>query len=106
MSKDKRKGGVTRFNVGSDETEIKYNGEVYLLTGKERDEFIDILVNICQQEGAERTINTDNIEYDILLDFKNDHKAKISSKEKLLDLGYEVDVISDENMGKVMKYIK
>ena len=44
MSKDKRKGGVTRFNVGSDETEIKYNGEV--------------------------------------------------------------DVISDENMGKVMKYIK
>ncbi|SKA59478.1 hypothetical protein SAMN02745111_00003 [Eubacterium uniforme] len=99
--RSKPKIGVNSFNVASDEIKITYNKKEYILTGREREKFVDILVNICQEEEVDCTEKNDNTEYDILLDFKNGNNAKISSKERMLDLGYGVVDISKENMDKI-----
>ena len=103
---NKTKGGedsLTVFDVDTDEVEVMYNNQTVSLKGGEHKKFIDVIKDISKGESVKVD---DDIEYDMVIDFKNGYVAKISSEKNIFWFDNEEKKISDENMRTILKFVE
>ena len=102
-----RKGGwdaKVPWEYDSDIVEIKYNDDIYILKAKDREDFIMDMKWICYV--GEDLETKENIDYDIIVDFKNNYVANISSSNRVVDFRNSKFIVPSKDFERIMKYIK
>ena len=105
--KDKKGGkdAHTMFDVNTNEVAVSYHENTVSLKHEEQKAFLKIVKDICKEED---TSIDKNIDYDMIIDFKNGNKASVSTEDKVLCVNDQgiVKKITDDNMDKLYEYIK
>ena len=101
---NKPKIGVTIIDGGSDSTDVTYENKTITLIDNDRDEFNKILKK--QRDSVEIETGSE-IDYDIIIDFKNGHTGKISTKEKVVVYNKHIfgEKLSDKDIEDLLEII-
>ncbi len=100
------KGGedaYTVFDVNSSKVLITYNYKTTTLTDNKQKEFVSLIKSIYKGSNAKADNNT---KYDMKIDFNNGNVGEISTGKKVFKFQNDVKKISDENLNKLLEYVK
>ena len=100
------KGGedaLTVFDVNSSKVLITYNNKTTTLTDNKQKEFVSLIKSIYK--GTD--VKDDSItKYDMKIDFNNGNVGEISTDKKVFKFQNDVKKISDENLNKLLEFVK
>lgn len=100
------KGGedaLTVFDVNSSKVQITYNNKTTTLTDNKQKEFVSLIKSIYK--GTD--VKDDSItKYDMKIDFNNGNVGEISTDKKVFKFQNDVKKISDENLNKLLEFVK
>lgn len=100
------KGGedaLTVFDVNSSKVQITYNNKTTTLTDNKQKEFVSLIKSIYK--GTD--VKDDSItKYDMKIDFNNGNMGEVSTGKKVFKFQNDVKKISDENLNKLLEYVK
>lgn len=100
------KGGedtLTVFDVNSSKVQITYNNKTTTLTDDKQKEFVSLIKSIYKGTDVKDDSTT---KYDMKIDFNNGNVGEISTGKKVFKFQNDVKKISDENLNKLLKYVK
>lgn len=100
------KGGedaLTVFDVNSSKVLITYNNKTTTLSDDKQKEFVSLIKSIYK--GTD--VKDDSItKYDMKIDFNNGNMGEVSTGKKVFKFQNDVKKISDENLNKLLEYVK
>ena len=100
------KGGedtLTVFDVSSSKVQIAYNNKTTTLTDNKQKEFVSLIKSIYKGTDVKDDSTT---KYDMKIDFNNGNVGEISTDKKVFKFQNDVKKISDENLNKLLEYVK
>lgn len=100
------KGGedaLTVFDVNSSKVQITYNNKTTTLTDNKQKEFVSLIKSIYKGTDVKDDSTT---KYDMKIDFNNGNVGEISTGKKVFKFQNDVKKISDENLNKLLEYVK
>lgn len=100
------KGGedaLTVFDVSSSKVQITYNNKTTTLTDNKQKEFVSLIKSIYKGTDVKDDSTT---KYDMKIDFNNGNVGEISTGKKVFKFQNDVKKISDENLNKLLEYVK
>ena len=100
------KGGedtLTVFDVNSSKVLITYNNKTTTLSDNKQKEFISLIKSIYKGTDVKDDSTT---KYDMKIDFNNGNVGEISTDKKVFKFQNDVKKISDENLNKLLEYVK
>lgn len=100
------KGGedtLTVFDVNSSKVLITYNNKTTTLTDNKQKEFVSLIKSIYKGTDVKDDSTT---KYDMKIDFNNGNIGEISTHKKVFKFQNDVKKISDENLNKLLEYVK
>lgn len=100
------KGGedaLTVFDVNSSKVLITYNNKTTTLTDDKQKEFVSLIKSIYKGTDVKDDSTT---KYDMKIDFNNGNVGEISTDKKVFKFQNDVKKISDENLNKLLEYVK
>lgn len=100
------KGGedvLTVFDVNSSKVQITYNNKTTTLTDNKQKEFVSLIKSIYKGTDVKDNSTT---KYDMKIDFNNGNMGEVSTDKKVFKFQNDVKKISDENLNKLLEYVK
>lgn len=100
------KGGedtLTVFDVNSSKVQITYNNKTTTLTDNKQKEFVSLIKSIYKDTDVK---DDSNAQYNMKIDFNNGNVGEISTGKKVFKFQNDVKKISDENLNKLLEYVK
>lgn len=100
------KGGedtLTVFDVNSSKVQITYNNKTTTLSDDKQKEFVSLIKSIYKGTDVKDDSTT---KYDMKIDFNNGNMGEISTGKKVFKFQNDVKKISDENLNKLLEYVK
>lgn len=100
------KGGedaLTVFDVNSSKVLITYNNKTTTLSDNKQKEFVSLIKSIYKGTDVKDDSTT---KYDMKIDFNNGNVGEISTDKKVFKFQNDVKKISDENLNKLLEYVK
>lgn len=100
------KGGedaLTVFDVNSSKVQITYNNKTTTLSGDKQKEFVSLIKSIYKGTDVKDDSTT---KYDMKIDFNNGNMGEVSTGKKVFKFQNDVKKISDENLNKLLEYVK
>lgn len=100
------KGGedaLTVFDVNSSKVQITYNNKTTTLTDNKQKEFVSLIKSIYKGTDVKDDSTT---KYDMKIDFNNGNMGEVSIGKKVFKFQNDVKKISDENLNKLLEYVK
>ena len=100
------KGGedtLTVFDVNSSKVQITYNNKTTTLSDDKQKEFVSLIKSIYKGTDVKDDSTT---KYDMKIDFNNGNVGEISTGKKVFKFQNDVKKISDENLNKLLEYVK
>lgn len=100
------KGGedaLTVFDVNSSKVQIAYNNKTTTLTDNKQKEFVSLIKSIYKGTDVKDDSTT---KYDMKIDFNNGNVGEVSTDKKVFKFQNDVKKISDENLNKLLEYVK
>lgn len=100
------KGGedtLTVFDVNSSKVQIIYNNKTTTLTDNKQKEFVSLIKSIYKGTDVKDDSTT---KYDMKIDFNNGNMGEVSTGKKVFKFQNDVKKISDENLNKLLEYVK
>lgn len=100
------KGGedtLTVFDVNSSKVQITYNNKTTTLSDDKQKEFVSLIKSIYKGTDVKDDCTT---KYDMKIDFNNGNVGEISTGKKVFKFQNDVKKISDENLNKLLEYVK
>lgn len=100
------KGGedtLTVFDVNSSKVQITYNNKTTTLTDNKQKEFVSLIKSIYKGTDVKDDSTT---KYDMKIDFNNGNVGEVSTGKKVFKFQNDVKKISDENLNKLLEYVK
>lgn len=100
------KGGedaLTVFDVNSSKVLITYNKKTTTLSDNKQKEFVSLIKSIYKGNDVKDDSTT---KYDMKIDFNNGNVGEISTGKKVFKFQNDVKKISDENLNKLLEYVK
>ena len=100
------KGGddtLTVFDVNSSKVQITYNNKTTTLSDNKQKEFVSLIKSIYKGTDVKDDSTT---QYDMKIDFNNGNVGEISTDKKVFKFQNDVKKISDENLNKLLEYVK
>lgn len=100
------KGGedaLTVFDVNSSKVQITYNNKTTTLSDDKQKEFVSLIKSIYKGTDVKDDSTT---KYDMKIDFNNGNVGEISTDKKVFKFQNDVKKISDENLNKLLEYVK
>lgn len=100
------KGGedaLTVFDVNSSKVQITYNNKTTTLTDNKQKEFVSLIKSIYKGTDAKDDSTT---KYGMKIDFNNGNMGEVSTDKKVFKFQNDVKKISDENLNKLLEYVK
>lgn len=100
------KGGedtLTVFDVNSSKVLITYNNKTTTLTDNKQKEFVSLIKSIYKGTDVKDDSTT---KYDMKIDFNNGNMGEISTGKKVFKFQNDVKKISDENLNKLLEFVK
>lgn len=100
------KGGedtLTVFDVNSSKVLIAYNNKTTTLTDNKQKEFVSLIKSIYKGTDVKDDSTT---KYDMKIDFNNGNMGEVSTGKKVFKFQNDVKKISDENLNKLLEYVK
>lgn len=100
------KGGedaLTVFDVNSSKVQITYNNKTTTLSDNKQKEFVSLIKSIYKGTDVKDDSTT---KYDMKIDFNNGNVGEISTDKKVFKFQNDVKKISDENLNKLLEYVK
>ena len=100
------KGGedaLTVFDVNSSKVQITYNNKTTTLTDNKQKEFVSLIKSIYKGTDVKDDSTT---KYDMKIDFNNGNVGEISTDKKVFKFQNDVKKISDENLNKLLEFVK
>lgn len=100
------KGGedtLTVFDVNSSKVQITYNNKTTTLTDNKQKEFVSLIKSIYKGTDVKDDSTT---KYDMKIDFNNGNMGEVSTGKKVFKFQNDVKKISDENLNKLLEYVK
>ena len=100
------KGGedaLTVFDVNSSKVLITYNNKTTTLSDNKQKEFVSLIKSIYKGTDVKDDSTT---KYDMKIDFNNGNMGEISTDKKVFKFQNDVKKISDENLNKLLEYVK
>lgn len=100
------KGGedaLTVFDVNSSKVQITYNNKTTTLTDDKQKEFVSLIKSIYKGTDVKDDSTT---KYDMKIDFNNGNVGEVSTGKKVFKFQNDVKKISDENLNKLLEYVK
>lgn len=100
------KGGedaLTVFDVSSSKVQITYNNKTTTLSDDKQKEFVSLIKSIYKGTDVKDDSTT---KYDMKIDFNNGNMGEVSTGKKVFKFQNDVKKISDENLNKLLEYVK
>lgn len=100
------KGGedaLTVFDVNSSKVQITYNKKTTTLSDNKQKEFVSLIKSIYKGTDVKDDSTT---KYDMKIDFNNGNVGEVSTGKKVFKFQNDVKKISDENLNKLLEYVK
>lgn len=100
------KGGedaLTVFDVNSSKVLITYNNKTTTLTDDKQKEFVSLIKSIYKDTDVK---DDSNAQYNMKIDFNNGNMGEVSTGKKVFKFQNDVKKISDENLNKLLEYVK
>lgn len=100
------KGGedtLTVFDVNSSKVQITYNNKTTTLSDDKQKEFVSLIKSIYKGTDVKDDSTT---KYDMKIDFNNGNMGEVSTGKKVFKFQNDVKKISDENLNKLLEYVK
>lgn len=100
------KGGedaLTVFDVNSSKVQITYNNKTTNLSDNKQKEFVSLIKSIYKGTDVKDDSTT---KYDMKIDFNNGNMGEVSTGKKVFKFQNDVKKISDENLNKLLEYVK
>lgn len=100
------KGGedaLTVFDVNSSKVQITYNNKTTTLSDNKQKEFVSLIKSIYKGNDVKDDSTT---KYDMKIDFNNGNMGEVSTGKKVFKFQNDVKKISDENLNKLLEYVK
>lgn len=100
------KGGedaLTVFDVNSSKVQITYNNKTTTLSDNKQKEFVSLIKSIYKGTDVKDDSTT---KYDMKIDFNNGNMGEVSTGKKVFKFQNDVKEISDENLNKLLEYVK
>lgn len=100
------KGGedaLTVFDVNSSKVLITYNNKTTTLSDNKQKEFVSLIKSIYKGTDVKDDSTT---KYDMKIDFNNGNMGEVSTGKKVFKFQNDVKKISDENLNKLLEYVK
>lgn len=100
------KGGedaLTVFDVNSSKVQITYNNKTTTLSDDKQKEFVSLIKSIYKGTDVKDDSTT---KYDMKIDFNNGNIGEVSTGKKVFKFQNDVKKISDENLNKLLEYVK
>lgn len=100
------KGGedaLTVFDVNSSKVLITYNNKTTTLSDDKQKEFVSLIKSIYKGTDVKDDSTT---KYDMKIDFNNGNMGEVSTGKKVFKFQNDVKKISDENLNKLLEYVK
>lgn len=100
------KGGedaLTVFDVNSSKVQITYNNKTTTLSDNKQKEFVSLIKSIYKGTDVKDDSTT---KYDVKIDFNNGNVGEISTGKKVFKFQNDVKKISDENLNKLLEFVK
>lgn len=100
------KGGedaLTVFDVNSSKVQITYNNKTTTLSDDKQKEFVSLIKSIYKGTYVKDDSTT---KYDMKIDFNNGNVGEVSTGKKVFKFQNDVKKISDENLNKLLEYVK
>lgn len=100
------KGGedaLTVFDVNSSKVQITYNNKTTTLSDDKQKEFVSLIKSIYKGTDVKDDSTT---KYDMKIDFNNGNVGEVSTGKKVFKFQNDVKKISDENLNKLLEYVK
>lgn len=100
------KGGedaLTVFDVNSSKVQITYNNKTTTLTDNKQKEIVSLIKSIYKDTDVKDDSTT---KYNMKIDFNNGNVGEISTGKKVFKFQNDVKKISDENLNKLLEYVK
>lgn len=100
------KGGedaLTVFDVNSSKVQITYNNKTATLSDDKQKEFVSLIKSIYKGTDVKDDSTT---KYDMKIDFNNGNMGEVSTGKKVFKFQNDVKKISDENLNKLLEYVK
>lgn len=100
------KGGedaLTVFDVNSSKVQITYNNKTTTLTDNKQKEFVSLIKSIYKGTDVKDDSTT---KYDMKIDFNNGNMGEVSTGKKVFKFQNDVKKISDENLNKLLEFVK
>lgn len=100
------KGGedaLTVFDVNSSKVQITYNNKTSTLTDNKQKEFVSLIKSIYKGTDVKDDSTT---KYDMKIDFNNGNMGEVSTGKKVFKFQNDVKKISDENLNKLLEFVK
>lgn len=100
------KGGedaLTVFDVNSGKVQITYNNKTTTITDNKQKEFVSLIKSIYKGTAVKDDSTT---KYDMKIDFNNGNMGEVSTGKKVFKFQNDVKKISDENLNKLLEYVK
>lgn len=100
------KGGedaLTVFDVNSSKVLITYNNKTTTLSDNKQKEFVSLIKSIYKGTDVKDDSTT---KYDMKIDFNNGNVGEVSTGKKVFKFQNDVKKISDENLNKLLEYVK
>lgn len=100
------KGGedaLTVFGVNSSKVQITYNNKTTTLSDDKQKEFVSLIKSIYKGTDVKDDSTT---KYDMKIDFNNGNMGEVSTGKKVFKFQNDVKKISDENLNKLLEYVK
>ena len=100
------KGGedaLNVFDVNSSKVLITYNNKTTTLSDDKQKEFVSLIKSIYKGTDVKDDGTT---KYDMKIDFNNGNVVEISTGKKVFKFQNDVKKISDENLNKLLEYVK
>lgn len=100
------KGGedaLTVFDVNSSKVQITYNNKTTTLSDNKQKEFVSLIKSIYKGTDVKDDSTT---KYDMKIDFNNGNMGEVSTDKKVFKFQNDVKKISDENLNKLLEFVK
>lgn len=100
------KGGedaLTVFDVNSSKVLITYNNKTTTLSDDKQKEFVSLIKSIYKGTDVKDDSTT---KYNMKIDFNNGNVGEVSTGKKVFKFQNDVKKISDENLNKLLEYVK
>lgn len=94
---------LTVFDVNSSKVQITYNNKTTTLSDDKQKEFVSLIKSIYKGTDVKDDSTT---KYDMKIDFNNGNMGEVSTGKKVFKFQNDVKKISDENLNKLLEYVK